>query len=272
MEQNIVHIQGMPVNFRDLGGIRTMDGKQVAYGRILRSGDLSGLSEEAAEVLEQQYHLRHILDLRTEEERNAFPDLEVPGAEYHVLDLFGKGGRLGGSLKDGVGSREQMEMLQDIEQVHLYMERLYRSYITTATVRTALKRLIDIFLETESGAVLFHCFAGKDRTGISAAVLLTVLGASKEDIMEDYLATNELRKEANRMMLAGLRKQMEAKGESDFQNKEKAVAAALNVDQRYLLASYETAEETYGSFENYIREGIGLSEEDCRKLRKLYLA
>ena len=65
--------------------------------------------------------------------------------------------------------------------------------------------LLQLLLNTEEGSTLLHCFAGKDRTGISAAVILTILGASKDDIAADYLKTNQLRKKENEELLGQLR-------------------------------------------------------------------
>ena len=262
--------KGMPTNFRDLGGMRTSDGKEIVKCRILRSGELSRLSKEAEVCLQKQYQLREILDLRTLEERTSAPDCPVEGAAYRVLDFFaGDAGQ--GNSYSGNGSREQMEKMRDIEQVHTYMEQLYRSFVTSPFARRALKELVEIFMRTEEGAVLFHCFAGKDRTGISAAVLLTLLGVSEEDIFADYLQTNKLRYEANQIILAGTRKQMEQAGVPDVENICAAIEAALSVDARYLEASYDEAEKEYGSFENYIFEGIGITKEEREKLCRLYL-
>lgn len=145
------------------------------------------------------------------------------------------------------------------------MKELYTSFIMSEKVRGKLYQFLQILLGTAEGSTIFHCFAGKDRTGISAAVILTILGVPKEDIMADYLETNVLRQKANEEILAQLRA---ADAPKEMQE---AVNAALCVEQDYLESCYEMAEKTYGSFERYILEGIGLKAAEWKALQNMYL-
>lgn len=156
--------------------------------------------------------------------------------------------------------------MQNVEQIHQMMKELYSSFITSEKVRGKLYEFLQILLNTSDGSTIFHCFAGKDRTGISAAVILTILGVSKEVIMEDYLETNKLRQKANEEMLAQLRAANVPK------EMEEAVNVALCVEQEYLEICYEMAEKEYGSFENFISEGIGLKRNEWETFRNMYLA
>lgn len=248
-------------NFRDLGGLMTRDGRTVAFGRLLRSGELSKVTEGDIKVLTEELHLSNIVDLRTVNEKKSSPDAEIPGINYIALDFF-EGEKEG----QANGSEEQLKQMQNVEQIYLMMKGLYSSFITSKNVRGKLYDFLQILLNTPKGSTIFHCFAGKDRTGISAAVILTVLGVSKEDIMEDYLKTNILRQNVNEEILAQLRA-------SDVPKEmEEAVNAALCVEQEYLEICYEMAEKEYGSFEKYISEGIGLKEGEWNTLRSMYLS
>ena len=164
------------------------------------------------------------------------------------------------------GSREQLMNMQNAQLLHDYMKKLYGEFITTRTARDAIRSFVQILLETEEGATVFHCFAGKDRTGISAAVILTILGVPRDTIMEDYMETNHMRAAANQVILDGLRQK------SASEEMLKAVKTALSVDQDYLCTSFETAHREYGSFENYIETGLGIGQEEQKRLKELYLA
>lgn len=247
-------------NFRDLGGMAAAGGKVSAPRRLLRSGDLSNVTEADIKRLKEEYSLSKIADLRTKNERLTSPDCEIPDTRYFTMDFFPE------EAEDkSTGSREQLKQMQSAEQIHKKMEELYASFITDINVRKQLYQFLQMLLETESGAILFHCYAGKDRTGITAAVILTVLGVTKEDIMKDYLVTNILRKNVNQVIIDSM---IEA---GQPQAVQEAVRAALSVEQVYLEKSYETAEREYGSFEKYISEGIGLEEEKWERLREMYL-
>lgn len=272
------------VNFRDLGGILTADGRKVAPKRLIRCGELANISDTAAECLKKEYHLKYIADFRTLAERESSPDVIPDGVSYRVLDFFpgevlpGRGGQIPaeekasemgekspGGAEQVSGSGRQLMNLKSAEQVHGYMKTLYASFITSESARKALEAFVRILLEEKEGSTAFHCFAGKDRTGIAAAVILTILGVPRDPIMEDYLATNEMRKEENKKILAGLREKVPS--ESVLQ----AVEAALNVEAEYLEASFKTAEKEYGSFEAYIKEGLHIGKEEWKMLRESYL-
>ena len=246
-------------NFRDLGDILAADGKRVAPGRLLRSAGLSDLTTQDIQILCEKYHVVNVVDLRTKSECLEKADVEIPGASYINLDFFPE------AEQKANCSEEQLNQMQSAGQQRENLLNSYRSFITQESVRKSLYEFLRLLLCTEKGATLFHCYAGKDRTGITAAVTLSVLGVDKEAIMKDYLATNELCAETNRMIIDYLR------NEGRPENVLEAVIAGLCAEQIYLEAAFETAEKMYGSFENYISEGIGLKGEEWQKLRDLYL-
>ena len=247
-------------NFRDLGGLRGADGKAVKRNRLLRSGELSKVTEDDIKTLKEVYQLHNIVDLRTKNERNSAPDMEIPGTVYYSLDFF-----QGEDDGQATGSAEQLQQMQSKEQVDRKMKELYTAFVVSAGARQKMYELLQLLLNTAEGSTLIHCFAGKDRTGIFAAVILTILGVSKEDIAADYLKTNQLRKKENKELLGQLRA---AKVPEPVLE---AVRQALCVRQEYLETSYEAAEQKYGSFEQYILEGIGFGQEKWAQLREMYL-
>lgn len=145
------------------------------------------------------------------------------------------------------------------------MRKLYSSFITDAGVCLKLREILQILLNTPQGSTLWHCFAGKDRAGITAAVILTILGVKKIEIFADYEATNQMRKKENEEILARLSKQNISKEMLE------AIEVALCVDKAYLEICYQIAQEQYGSFEAYIINGIGFKISEWQLLRNMYL-
>ncbi|HNA90550.1 MAG TPA: tyrosine-protein phosphatase, partial [Anaerolineales bacterium] len=109
-----------------------------------------------------------------------------------------------------------------------------------------------------------HCTAGKDRTGFAAASLLRILGVSQEVILEDYLLTNHYLLSAYKwnLMFAGL-----VKGRH-FAN---YIRGFLQAHPDYLTAAFKAAEQAHGSFEDYVRAGLGLNDKDVNRLKDMYL-
>ncbi len=153
-------------NDRELGGYVMADGRQIREGLLLRTGYLYEITQEDIDILTERYHLKMIVDLRTEGEVGARPDPEIPGAEYRAFNLYG--------TKDEDG----------------FDNPVYIRYLATQTAKTGYRNLFDALLETEEGAFLWHCKSGKDRTGLASMMILTALGADEDLIMEDFLLTN----------------------------------------------------------------------------------
>lgn len=245
------------VNFRDLGGLTGAGGRRVKEGRLLRSGEVRGLTPGDRALLLGQYGLRAIFDLRSPEEIAKSPNDTLPGVTQYHIDITK-------DTRDGLTGSEQLRMFSEPERMRAYMLRIYGMLVENPCAAQEFGRMIGLLLDVREGAALFHCYAGKDRTGVTAAVLLTALGVGREQIMEDYLRTNELRRDANRALL-------EAAGRDSPDTSLEAYELALTVSAEYLDNAYDTAERLYGSFENYVFERIGVSEDTAARLRELYL-
>lgn len=248
-------------NFRDLGGISTEDGRQVLPKRLLRSGEVVGLREEDKAALTDTYHLRNIIDFRSAAERAEKPDDTLPGVHYYAIDV----------LKDAASQapdeKHLLTMLDSPAAVDRFMEKVYQLLITEQTALAGYRQMLDILLAQDKGATLWHCYAGKDRAGLGAAIILSILGVSFDGIMADYLETNKLRAPINAAVLEKV-KQKAALSDAQIA----AIGIALNVQPAYLQTSYDTAKQQYGSFENYIIKGLGVSADMKQALRRLYLS
>ena len=241
-------------NFRDLGGIKTKEGKIVKLGRLLRSSQPVNLQENEITML-KAHNLKHIIDFRTTREVEKDPIQPISGAKYSHIDIMGK------NNAQAADPHVWMKMLsQDIETVELQFIETYKNFATSEASREGYGEFLRACADLEEGAVLFHCAAGKDRTGLGAAIILRLLGASDDDIYTDYLKTIEFQEQIAAQHIQKVSgKQLEA------------LKVLMGVKKEYLSAALSAATEQYSSFESYIKEGLGISQYDIERIQNLYL-
>lgn len=255
----MAQVPKIPENFRDLGGIIGAEGRPIAPRRLLRSGEVVGLSSADAELLSGAYGLRCIIDLRGTAERAQKPDDTLPGVSYHSIDLMQD------IAPNAPGAKQMSELVSTPGAMDEFMFLAYALLVEDDDARAGLRRAVEILAEVREGSGLFHCFAGKDRAGVTAAVVLTILGVSREDIFRDYLRTNELRAQSNRALLE------EARREGAGPERLAAIETAIGVKPAFLAHAYELAEKHFGSFENYVAEGIGVDANLKGEFRARFL-
>ena len=189
--------------------------------------------------------LRKVFDLRGVTEREAAPHA-IDDVAIHSLPIEPT---IVQKLTDLVAAGHRLTPAD----VSALMQDTYRGFVRGNTPRFA--QLFAHLLES-GDPVVFHCTAGKDRTGFAAALILRSLGVAHEDVMRDYLLTNE----RLRPVVAS------AHGLSA-----EALSVLWRVQPEFLLASFEAVEQDYGGLEAYLREGLGLREAERERLRELYL-
>ena len=181
------------VNARDLGGYRTAGGRVVRGGVVLRSDGLNRVTAEDVDPL-GALGLRAVVDLRSSDEiREAGPDLLPDCVTSHHLPLlatdFDINTTLRGALSDR-SARKQRGLLGHGRAAAM-MTGLYRWFVTDPVARERFAALLRLLADPDGVPLLFHCSAGKDRTGWAAALVLTALGVDRETVLADYLLTNE---------------------------------------------------------------------------------
>lgn len=235
-----------------------MDGKSIQLKRLLRSGEVVNLPDDEKQQLVEEYGLKLIIDFRTKIETVESPDDVITGVEYLHIDILE-------DAEDRAPSMENFSKISDEKQAQAFMEAIYGMTISDENSQKGYALFIKKALENKEGSILFHCFAGKDRTGIGAAILLTLLGVSREDIFEDYLKTNELRAQANKAICDAQRKA----------GKSEQTIAVMNeflcVQKEYLECVYDIAERQSGSLESFIRETMGVTGHMIEELKANYL-
>jgi len=231
-------------NFRHLGGYTGHEGRRVVSHRLFRSDHLGALTRGDADQI-RALGVRRILDLRGVTERATAP-CALRGVPVHSLSIEPS---IVQKLSELIDSGHRLTP----EEVVGHMQETYRGFVRHNTPRFA--QLFGHLLESGEPLV-FHCTAGKDRTGFAAALILSSLGVSQTDVLRDYLLTNEHLKplEPSRHGLAP-----------------EVQMVLWRVQPEFLHAALEAVEGDYGSMEAYLREGLRLGEAERERLRELYL-
>jgi protein-tyrosine phosphatase len=245
-------------NFRDLGGYRASDGRVVVWGKLYRSDQLQKLTDADLKHLDA-LTLDRIIDFRAEHEKEDAPDRLPSNSDIRIIEIP----ILDSSTQIWRDSRDQFirDNLRSIDAVKFMVE----TNIELATHFTPqMRQFIHELFSANGRPILFHCVAGKDRTGYAAAILLRILGIPLDVVMDDYLLSNQYYLSTHSWRLLMLRF-MKGKRFSD------TVKGFLEVRPAYLSAAFEVIDHEYGFFERYTRNGLGLTERDVQFLKTIYL-
>ena len=246
-------------NFRDLGGIRTENGRTVRTGLLYRSDALHSITEEDLPVY-NGLGIRQLIDLRTPHERDSRPNLLPEGAEYAVVAV---------QNAEAAGANFS-QMLMDPNKARAmfgngggerFMYGVYRDLTTESEAHDGYRDLVERAAKGPT-SVVFHCSAGKDRTGWGAAVLLSLLGVDRETIVADYLRSNARQANTDRLM-----RLLSEHGGLEWED----VAPMTRVRAEYLQTAFTSVDEAYGSFDEYASSALKLSSATVDALRERLL-
>ncbi len=232
-------------NFRDLGGFVTEDGKSVKWGMVFRSGELKALTDDDRQFMTSM-QFDKLIDFRFAEEIAEAPDNIPEGIE--VLNI---------PVEQGSYSRDQMTMwlmTNDHEAFDTLLIHANKVFVTDAQVEFG-----NFLKELESGKrIVFHCTAGKDRTGYATALFLSALGVDRETIMEDYLSSNDYNTNYIEQTIEYVNS-LGLNGE--------LLRPVMVVKSEYLEQAFSTIDNQYGGMDSYL-DLLGVDRE---KLKSLYL-
>ena len=240
-------------NTRELGGYKTTDGKSVKWGMLYRSDKLSDISDTDQAYL-QNLGIKKIIDFRSKEEKEEDPDIIPKGIDYIEMPIS-----VDGAMRSKIEAVLKGETNKDVKSFLIDANKEFVSNYTDV-YEDFLRNLID-----DDGPALFHCTAGKDRAGFAAAITLIALGVSKEDVINDYMKTNQFTKERIEEIIG----QIELM--TLYQTDAEILRPLLGVEREYIETAFQTAEEKYGSLENFIRDGLNISDKDIQKLRNKFI-
>jgi len=241
-------------NFRDLGVYCGLQGRPLRWRRLFRSDHPAHLTADDHTLL-QGIGLQRALDFRGEAERAAAA-YRLPGAEHHALTIEP-------SVVQRLQDLQRLRQPLTAEAVVALMRELYRGLVNDHAHRFA--ELFDHLLQAD-GPLLFHCTAGKDRTGLAAALILSALGVSRGDILQDYLLTNAHFRPPERTRVRTSRLG-DGPGLPDD-----ALAVLWGVEEGFLRTALDTIDDEHGGMERYlsVRLGLGLAAREA--LARKYLA
>ncbi|MEV6672729.1 tyrosine-protein phosphatase [Streptomyces sp. NPDC051162] len=254
------------INLRDLGGIALAGNSAVRPGLLLRSGQLDRLDPELDPAV-AALGIHTVVDLRTEHERHERPDQVPAGARLIVADVMAAGmsgtERVPAKLDSVLGNPAVADEHLGNGKAEKLLCDAYRAFVTSESACDAYRTLLSALAEPDCGPLLFHCTAGKDRTGWAATVILLLLGADEATVQEEYLSVNP----AVRAAFAPLIDRFtEAGGDPEISD------AILGVRPAYLAAALEEMERAYGGVEAYVRDGLGVPDEAVHRIRARYVA
>ncbi|HEX3026802.1 MAG TPA: tyrosine-protein phosphatase [Clostridia bacterium] len=202
-------------NARDLGGYRTADGKTVKMGVLLRTAALEHATANDIRILTEQYHLAQIIDFRTVKGARENPDPVINGVTETNLPIH--------------PSTKQLRPGENSSYVDM---------VTNPKSISAFRQFFTILLSHKNRAVLFHCAAGKDRTGIASILLLSALNVDENTIIQDYLLSNEYH---------------------------------ASVEKDWAMTALHEINSRYGSMDAFLNRELGLTPQDRIKLQAMYL-
>jgi len=242
-------------NFRDVGGYATADGRHVRKGLVYRSNQLSELTPGDYERL-NALGIKLVCDFRTDGERRRSPTQWQGPTPPEIM---------------------RAQIMKEAD-VNMSPERLREltNRSSSSTLASAYESMITPEPAAEYGAlykqiaagklpVIAHCTAGKDRTGVFSAVLLTMLGVPRSSVIDDYMLTGEYM--ATPAALARAARDMQKTfGSADPPN-EQTIRAIYTMHAEVLTNTFSAIDRRYGSFDNFVRDGLELSSSDVASLR-----
>jgi protein-tyrosine phosphatase len=245
-------------NLRDIGGWPTRDGGRVVSGALYRSTDLSRLTGPDVPAL-AGLGIRSVYDLRTPGERATAPDVLPEGAEYYPLDVLADSTMaVPASLMALLADPPAATAALTGQRVTTLFDSAYREIVGLPSARASYRALFSDLAMADRRPALVQCTTGKDRTGWAAAALLMLLGVPDEEVLAEYLLTNDLLLPALAPMFDQFR---EAGGDPAV------LVPVFGVDPAYLAAGLEEMHGRFGSIEGYFADGLGLDARTIDALR-----
>jgi protein-tyrosine phosphatase len=241
-------------NFRDVGGYRTKDGKTVRWGQMFRAANVGAYTPEDQARL-KALGVSSMIDLRSSRERKGDANAWMAGANmgYWARDYELSGGNLGGLAANL--SKLTPELMRET------MTKGYRGFPKeqAASYREMFARLTG-----KPGPVMINCTAGKDRTGMGTALVLTALGVPYETVMQDFLLSNVML-DADALKRDGMLKMISASLPPEV------AKPLIGVEPAYLDAGFDQIRKDYGSVEAYLEKELGVGPKEIKILRKRML-
>lgn len=245
-------------NFRDLGGYATEDGRSLKWGQLYRADALGDLSDSDLETV-SELGIKLVCDFRSPSEVAHAPDrlpvLNPP--ELMALPILDED-----RSQEDLQGRMMSGDLEGVDWENMLVDA-NRRFVTDFSHRYAL--MFERITQPQSLPALIHCSGGKDRAGFGSAVILRTLGVPLETVIEDYMLTNHYTAEKIESRLLQIR------FASLFRTDPEMLRPIFGVERRYIEAAFEQIEESHGSFDEFRRKSLGMSDQETAAFRDLVL-
>lgn len=252
-------------NARELGGYVLPDGSRIKRGLLLRGGSLSHASDVDLNTLHDKYNVAHIFDFRTEGEIRKSPDRMIKGAHYVWLPAIDP------NTEKVAGSSLPREAFEDLPNwlvahaseglVQKAASGMYSEMVMNEYTQLQYAAFLSEIVNTDKGAVYWHCSQGKDRTGLGAAFLLAALGADRSLIFDDYMASSVFYHDEFESLKDSVRTDEEREVLRTF----------ITVNPRYFTFALDLIDRRFGSMDEYLKGPLCLTDGDFETLRQRYL-
>lgn len=254
-------------NTRDLGGMPVADGRRIKPALLLRSGCLRKASEQDLVTLLDDYHLEGVVDLRTKLERDKEPDPKERMEGVAFYDFPALGG-------EAVGITHGSNVMEDLKafasynaEPHEMVIKLYPQILMGDAGREAYGSFLDVLLEGNGGAYLWHCTEGKDRAGMASVIVERALGVPEEYVKADYLATNLFVRTRTETLLDQVRDKLHL-----LKGLDADIDSLFYAFSDYYDSGMAAVAKEYGSFDAYLEKALDFGPEKQQALREKYLA
>ncbi|MDP4269488.1 MAG: tyrosine-protein phosphatase [Bacteroidota bacterium] len=243
-----INVSGV-YNFRDIGGYTNDDDRILKWGKVYRSGSLTSISDNGEERL-KDLHIKTIIDLRTDEERQKNPD-KIKGARV-----------IGFPMKNPICPTMEQRLLEGKcmrNDAVIYMQDLFSGY--ASQYDKEFTRLFNYLSRKENYPVLIHCSNGNDRTGFVTAMIMQALGMPEDEIYEDYLFSNDCINIRNEVQFGD---QLPSEGQE-------ALTILLSAQKDFLQYAFEKIRQENGSMDKYLQKKLKLSPRKKEKIQRILL-
>lgn len=246
-------------NFRDLGGIELACGKVVRDHMIFRSGELHGLSDTDKAELDK-LNIDYVFDLRSADEVEYKPDYVPQGATYYNIPAARTRGNL--VVKPEYVVKMIPTWLPSGISRGAFRARFIHLYRKFPFDNPAYRKIFEVM--DNGGKFLFHCSAGKDRTGVASMLILLALGADIDDVKRDYMLSNRYRVESNRRFVE------QFSNYKHYDKYRKILPMTGSVDMRYFSAAYKKILRKYGTVKKFLWQEYQIDDKRVSKWLQTY--
>ena len=272
LRQQFIPVNGI-INARDLGGYIIQDGRRLRDGMLIRSAHLADATDEDLQYL-LSIPISKVIDFRKDIEMNGKTDRMVPGAEYIRLEIDASGKLVSQATEDEkrlftghkqFDVKKFMVMAAFNSMAQRIAQEMYPNLFFDPECQEQFREFFRLILETEKGAILYHCTQGKDRTGAASALILAALGADRETIIADFDATNRVYEADVRRCCRNVR--LMGGKETELAT----VKSFLGANTENFIKVLDRIDREFGTMEAYLKGPIGLTDQDILTLRERYL-